>query len=186
MEHEIIETTEDGRFRVRLEIHQSAENPRRDYDHNTHVITMKNSRYIDVDTDGGPLQSGWDRVADRDGAVKIFTRWARVFHGSTAIEDNPVEGARSLWYMTPEQIKDVGNTPEEVIRSEINEYRSWAKGEVYGYIIERAVDWDSRDSDESTSTWEEVESCWGLIGSEWAEQAARDAFASYETEGAKA
>ena len=48
------------------------------------------------------------------------------------------------------------------IDSEVNEYGRWANGEVYGYVV--------RDAD-----GEDVDSCWGYIGYEWAEQAAEEA-----------
>ena len=187
----IIETTENGRYRVRLAIDEGTENPRRDYDHITHVITPTQQRYIDVDPDGGPLQYGWDyysvRALDcvRKGAEDLFIRWAKIYYGAVVVEHRPVEGAWSFWYMTPEQIAEIGNTPAEAIAAEIQEYQAWGEGDVYGLIVERAIHWkraDDPDSDDSMTTWEEVASCWGLIGREYAEEEARQQLDTYKNE----
>lgn len=178
---EIIETSADGKYRAGLAIHGDAENPRRDYEHIVHVITPKGQRYIDVDPTGGPLQDGWNRVTGREDAVEVFARWARIFHGAVVVEDRPNDGAWALWYMTPAQIAEIGNTPEEAIRIEIDEYRSWAEGDVWGYVVEKYITWIAQEGDieagedipVSHSTWEEVESCWGLIGRDYAEEEAR-------------
>lgn len=181
---EIIETTANGKHRVRLVIDQEPVNPRRDYDHLTHVITPKGQRYIDVDESGGPLQDGWDHYADRDDAAELFIRWARTFCGATVVEHRSHDGAWSLWYMTPEQKKEIGTSPEEFIRGEIQEYQRWAEGDVWGYVIEEAATWQRTETtaDETMVTWEEVESSWSLIGREYAEEEARREFAPYRSE----
>ncbi|MFF7953916.1 hypothetical protein [Streptomyces griseorubiginosus] len=184
---EIIETSDDGRYRLRLEPDTDAQNPRAMYDHLTHVITLPDKHYADVDKDGGgPLEDGWNQFKHRDNAVELFTRWARVFHGAVVTEDQTHDGPSTIWYLMPEGIAEV-NDPKEYIRSEIAEYRAWARGEVYGHIIEKAVTWEPvPDGDEDVilgarTTWEEVTdgSCWGLITYEWAEQEAKDQFTAY-------
>lgn len=165
-QEDIVGITENGRYRARLERDQHPVNPRTDYDHITHVITPRGQRYVDVDEDGGPLQDAWDRVADRDDAVEVFTRYARIFHGVVVVEDRPVDGAWSLWYMTPEQIKEVSTPPEEFISSEIQEYRNWAEGEVYVSVIEERATWARAEVSKAGTmqTWETVESCGDLNG----------------------
>jgi hypothetical protein len=182
---EILETA--GKFRVRLEVDTDPQNPRQEFDHLANVITLKGQRYIDVDKNGGPLQYGWDYFADRENGVDLFIRWARMVHGVVAIEDNPIEGARSIWYLMPDKAAESTWEPQKVIESEIREYRSWAEGEVYGYIIERSVTWVPKDEPEGEvemSTWEEVDegSCWGFIGYDYAKEAALEAFEPYKAE----
>ncbi|MBD3004584.1 hypothetical protein [Streptomyces sp. 5-10] len=180
MSEMIVETSRDGRYRVRLEADQEPVNPRRDYDHLAHVITVPGSRYLDVDPDGGPLQEGWDRIKDRSDAPEVFARWAKIFHGAVIVEHTPHEGPRSLWYLLPEDIQEIGNTPEEALKTEIDEYQSWAEGDVWGFIVEKSVDWTrTDDEDETRTTWEMVDSCWGFIGYRYAEEAAREGFAAY-------
>lgn len=179
---EILETA--GQFRVRLRVDQDSGscNPREDYDHVAYAVTVPHSHYADV-AEAGPLVDGWDRIKHRSDAVDLFTRWARIFHGAVVQYHTPERGPNSVWYILPEQIKEIGGTPEEALRVEIQEYQDWAEGNVYGYIIEKAVEWKRTDGeDETRTTWEEEESCWGLIGYDWAVQAAKEEFAPYKKE----
>lgn len=192
---DILETA--GRYRVRLEVQKDSEsaNPRTGQDCNlANMITPKGQRYIDVDEDGGPLEEGWKRIEDGYvDAVPVFARWARIFHGVTVVEDRPHDGAWSLWYAMPERLAETTWTAERVIESEIREYRRWAEGEVYGHIVEKDVtriprdakDRDDPELDDETREWEHVDSCWGYIGREYAEDAAREAFAPYAKEAGK-
>ncbi|MGC5263896.1 hypothetical protein ACPXCO_23035 [Streptomyces cyaneofuscatus] len=183
---EIIETSTDGRLRVCLVPDSDADSPRIGCDRLTHVITVLDRHYADVDMDGGPLADGWRQIKDRDKAVGIFTRWAQIAHGAEVIEDRAHDGPRTIWYLMPEGIAEV-NDPEDHIRSEIAEYRAWARDEVYGYIIERAVKWKPLPDEYEDvtigerTTWEEVtdRSCWGLITYEGAEREAKDQFTAY-------
>lgn len=181
----VIETSEDKRFRVRLAQDQDAQSPRRDSDCLLgHAVTVPHSDFEDVDEDGGPLADGWDRIKDRDDAMELFTRWARIFHGAVTETFTPYDGPKSVWYMLPEQIKEVGpgTTPLKYLQDEIEEYRGWRDDEVYGWIIEKNVEWVPKDGgDASMSTWEQVEdgSCWGYIGYDNAEDVAKDEFASF-------
>lgn len=191
-EMDVLETA--GRYRVRLVVQQDSEsaNPRTEQDCNlANVITPKGQRYIDVDKDGGPLAEGWKRIEDGYvDAVPVFTRWAKIFHGATVVEHRPHDGAWSLWYVMPGKLAETTWPAEKVIESEIKEYRAWAEGEVYGHIVEKNVtriardaeDRDDPELDDETTEWEHVDSCWGYIGREYAEEAAREAFAPYAEE----
>lgn len=175
---EIIATSEDKRYRVCLEIDEDSSNPREEYDQIVYAVTVPNSRCDDI-AEAGPLVDGWDRIKDRPDAVELFERWARIFHGAVALYDTPHEGPSAVWYIMPDGIKEVGD-PKAVLAAIRDEYRSWASGDVYGYVIEEAVDWrraDGRDGDKST--WEVVNDCWGLVGYEYAEKEARREFAEF-------
>jgi hypothetical protein len=185
---EILETA--GRYRLTLEVQQdsASSNPRTEQDCNlANVITLGNQRrYIKIDEDGGPLAYGWYHFAARGKGVELFIRWARMMHGVTAVEENPHDGAHSIWYVTPERLAETTWTAEKVIEAEVREYQLWASGEVYGHVIEKSVHWVSQDhNDAETDTWEHEDSCWGYIGREYAEEAAREAFAPYKEEAAK-
>lgn len=186
--NEIIETSGNGMYRVRLEVDRDPSNPRTDQDCNlANVITPKGQRFIDVDKDGGPLQDEWDRLFDfydKDKAIRVFTRWARTFHGTTIAEKRPNDGAWSLWYVMPDNLSETTATAQEVIETEFGEYRAWAEGDVYGVIVEKSVEWASEDGDEATA-WETVDACWGCIGHECARSTARETFAPYAKENAK-
>jgi hypothetical protein len=172
-----------GQYRVRLEQDSDPVNPREDYDHVTYVVTVPDSHYVDV-AGPGPLSDRWDHIKHRSDAVDLFTRWARISHSAVVEHHTPNNGPVSVWYMLPEGIAEVTN-PLEYLRGDVQEYQNWADGEVYGYIIEKSVEWERADGeDETRTTWEEVEdgSCWGLIGFDYAAQAAEEALSPYESE----
>lgn len=188
---DVVETA--GRYRVRLEVQEdnASANPRTDQDCNlANVITLKGQRFINIDENGGPLAHGWDHFADRENGAHLFIRWARIFHGVVAVEENPYDGARAIWYVMPDKLAETTWTAERVIEAEVREYWLWANGEVYGHVIEKSVtriprDAEDRDDpglDDETTEWEHVESCWGYVGREYAEEAAREAFAPYAGE----
>lgn len=177
--HDIIDATEDGRFRVRLIQDEDAPSPRDDRDTLAHVITIDTHLgcYLPVDKDGGPLAEAWSRVSwNRWKGVDTFTRYAAIYHGAIVIESRPERGAVSLWYLMGEDAEDLGILPEAYLDAERAEYQAWADGEVYGYVIEEAVRWVRADAPRETHTdWREVDSCWGHYGFEWAISAAREA-----------
>jgi hypothetical protein len=186
MNEDVLETA--GPYRVRLEIDQDSgsRNPRKEFDHLTNVITPTQQRYISVDENGGPLQSGWDYFSTRPDGEKLFIRWAKMVHGATVVEDRPTEGAWALWYLMPDKAAESTWEPEKVIEAEIREYRAWAEGEVYRYVIEKSVTWVPKENShedeipDELDTWETVEDCWGLICREWAEEEARRQFEPYK------
>ncbi|MFF3006321.1 hypothetical protein ACFVTF_26345 [Kitasatospora sp. NPDC057940] len=176
---EIIDTTPDGRYRVRLVADEDAINPREDHDNLAHVITIDTylGRYVPVDKDGGPLADAWKRVSwNRWTGVECFSRWARIFHGAIVIESRPAHGPASLWYLLADDAAALGMLPEAYLDAERAEYEAWANGEVYGYVLEEAVDW-RRAGGEVRTTWEPVDSSFGHYGYGWAVVVAREALA---------
>lgn len=182
MDEMIIETSKDKRYRVRLVADEGAANPREDCEQIVYAATLPHSHYIDV-AEPGPLADGWERIKGHPDAVDIFERWARIFHGAVTLYDTPHDGPSAVWYIMPAGIAEVPD-PRATLEASRDEYRAWASGEVYGYIIEEAVDWrrvDGKD-DNGMTTWQEVDddgSCWGLIGYQYAEEEARREFAAF-------
>lgn len=58
------------------------------------------------------------------------------------------------------------------LRGEVGTFNQYLAGEVYGYVLERAV----------LGGWEEIDSCWGCYGLEYATEAAQSAAAYYAEE----
>jgi hypothetical protein len=172
---EILRTTDDGRFRVRLVQDEDCDNPRNS-DSLSHVVTVPDREYANIDKTGGPLEDGWDRIKDRPDAMDLFERWAQAFFGAITLRDTPSRGASAIWYLLP------GNDaadPAEYLECERRVYREWAEGETYGYVIERSVKWDRRDGDGEYTTWSPVEDCWGYIGYTYATETALSELAAY-------
>jgi hypothetical protein len=189
---DILETS--GKYRVVLALQTESQecNPRTNDECNlANVITFKGQRYIDIDEDGGPLAEGWERIHDRyldKEAIAVFTRWARIFHGATVVHHRPYDGAEALWYVMPDKLAETTWTAEQVITSEISQYREWAEGNVYGWIVQKNVTRVPKDAEDQedpevadeTAEWEHVNSCWGYIGREYAEESAREEFEGYK------
>lgn len=192
MSDDVLATTDDGRFRVRLVPDEAPENPRNDQDTCVHVITIDthHGKYHPVDEDGGPLAAAWEFYGwNRWGGIDNFTRYAAIYHNAIVLESNPHDGPRSLWYMTGEEAiaLDCGLLTEGYIEAEMEEYEAWASGDVWRFIVEQRVGWTRDDDpDESMDTWEHVDSRSGFYGSTYARQQARDALAFYAARSADA
>lgn len=178
MTTEILDQTEN--LRVRLVYDMNAQNPRDEFDHVANVVTLPNARHTDVDKEGGPLAYGWRYLLDRyylTEAAETFERWARIFHGAVTMYDSSHDGAACVWYLTGEVIEREGIAdPMACLKAERDEYRAWAEGDVWGYVIERRVTWTLMDADDEMHTWEHEESCFGFYGLEYAEESASEAF----------
>lgn len=172
---EILKTSDNGAFRIRLMADPDCESPRK-ADHLSHVVSVPNSRYLMVDSTGGPLEDGWDRIKDRSDAMDLFERWARIFHGAVTLRDTPPHGASAVWYLMPgSDAKD----PAAYLECERRDYRLWAEGETYGYVIEQSVTYAEVGGDRTVSQWETVDGGWGLIGFEYAQETALTAWNSH-------
>jgi hypothetical protein len=183
----IAETTaQDGtRFRVVLVPDQDAENPRDDFAPAGVMHMLDQPRhYVPRESDIPDLDT---KIIDHD--FTIVASWLRIFHASVVLPlywtgyDVPSAGTADeapqagdyagVTFDTPETRRRGGwpNDPAsvampEALAADVATYAQWAEGEVYGYIVERGEDGD------------QVDSCWGHIGSEWAEEAAREALES--------
>jgi len=183
------QTTEQGLYRVRVEVDQDASmcDPR-DNDNLGVIVALRHRQYIWPQEDGAAVNAPTVVDAILDRGFQTVSRWLRVAHGVPVVLPLHIGGgnrdvlsvgradevigaedyagviyARESEGMTSEHV-------EQVLRAELTEYASWCEGEVYGYVVERSTDDDGE-------VWGEVTSCWGHIGQEWAEQAAREALA---------
>lgn len=90
-------------------------------------------------------------------------------------------GLAGLAYLTRDQAREhlaapgegqaLDDVAEAAIRAEVTEYDAWARGDVYGYIV------DSRSL--GGGDWSERESCWGFIG--WGDYVFQEALAAAES-----
>jgi hypothetical protein len=180
-DEDVIASTNDGRVRVRLVLDDHPFNPRADYDNLGHAITLGPSWQAPIDQDAGPLASGWARIADRENAVELFTRWARTFYDAIVIESASRVGPAALWYLLGEDARDLPPAPEAYLDAERQEYEAWAEGEVYAWVIEKRVTWTTDDDevDQPRHGWEAIDSCGGHYGHDWATHAAHEALDLY-------
>lgn len=188
---EIIETR--GDYRVALYLDDTMGNPRDEYDHTAHVVSVPDRSYLPPDKDGGPLAGKWQRCLDntprkRD-ATDLFERYCRTI-GVLTLLDTPVDGPTSVWYLMPDEIQALANDecdPVKLLEGERDEYRAWAEGSVYGYQIEQRIVWHKADHEDADTmvTWECIDGVGGYYGWEDAESEARSALESVVAEAAK-
>jgi hypothetical protein len=184
-------------YRVYLVQDQDCESPRESGDSNAGVIATRTNRNCDWPAeDGDTVTADELRDAIEDHSFRVVARWLRIFHGasvvlplySTGQEGRPTAGSKDE---TPAAGNYVGVTFDQpstrratgveladmdiALSVDVDEFSTWAVGEVYGYVIER-VKHDESDplgvdiSDHAG--WEHVDSCWGFIGYEYARSAA--------------
>lgn len=200
MYDEILETTPDGKYRVRVRYMEGCESPREDGDyHVSGVVTTCADRYLAIADPAGDqrVSDAWNRLEYRyewRDAEPMLERYVRILGGVSEL-DTPNEGPRTIWYVLPDQMREAGFTDDQItpermreaLEAERKEYRAWAEGETYGIIIEKNTTWVRVTDDEMISfddtmeTWEEEESVWGIIGDEYAEQEAREMLSHYTT-----
>ena len=191
---EILETTDDGRYRVILIQDADCESP---------IATDAWVSSVIVRTYSRSWGYEWDSPADRDpgdrrdamryfeneatmprsvSAEDAFKRYMRIFHGIEVVETH--WGSRrdcdhALAWVEPSERSRAGldthpDYPDlAIIEGEVGEYNRWADGDTWGYVVQKRVTWQSA---EAMQAWEDTdESCWGFIGHEYAEREAREA-----------
>lgn len=201
---DVIETSDDGRFRVIMEQDTDCTKPMDD-NHGwvTSILThnydtRSDYGWTDMRDPGGRLaalrhfEDSWSLPAD---AGDAFIRWMRLYHGIDVVETTIHNGYRDTsnalaWIEPSEWVRvgfdDVtaprGSHPpdEETIKIEIGEHNNWADGDCWGYIVQKRVTWTTDDDDfDDRDQWEDTDdSCWGFIGRDYAEEEAKAALQS--------
>lgn len=183
---EILETTEDGRFRVRLVADEYPDEP---YDDGQSPLMRLDStgygwRAEHIMATGRPLDadSYVEAAAERWGDdFDLLEKYLRAYHGVTKVE---TWHSGSYWYVTydPAGWREHTGAPEGSV--DMSEYRAWCEGDVWGYVVEKRVTWRTDDPGyPDEERWEDTdESCWGFYGSggangEYLKQTAREAMA---------
>lgn len=180
---EILDTSEDGRFRVKLVADEYPDEPydygqsplmRLDYGHYgwpaEHVMTGGRPTEADAYVEAAAARWGPD--------FDLLEKYLRAYHGATKVE---TWHSGSYWYVTYDSAawREWAGAPEG--SADMSEYRAWCEGDVWGWVVEKNVTWHADDPDYGDmATWEHVDSCWGYYGSdgangEYLRQSAREA-----------
>ena len=101
-----------------------------------------------------------------------LTRYARLFLGATGLVQIDTQD-NTLWACDNTALRNLWGSPDSYVfgPDDTREIAAWMEGECYGYVVQER---ETTDPDE----WEDIDSCFGLIGRDWAEQAARDALSN--------
>lgn len=221
---EVIETSENGLFRVRLVQDEDAQNPREDAVDNG-VMWCRHPDYTlgDEGTEEFVEVSHFvDEILEwlsGNAVTEAVAKHVRRKYGATVVlplylldhsglwmtagpalparssrRDNPFGVDPGGWdtsyvgfiFDTDKNRAETGcslDYMEQGLREEVETYSSYLEGDVYGYIVEQKVTEHItvRTPDgkilreEDHETWDEVESCWGFIGCDYATEEAKGA-----------
>lgn len=184
---------ENDNYRVRLEIDDSGEKP---YDEGAVPILSRPFRYGNweavndaADEFTGLLNALYERFEEEQ-----IERFLRIFLGAYSVRWESSENCRYVAFDTAAWREKVGLSDEWLDHHEmdrdalaegsLSEVISWANGEVYGYIVERKLTTYTTYKDAETGEtvkeveseeWDQIDSCWGFYGHEYAEQEAKQA-----------
>jgi hypothetical protein len=186
MSHEeIIETSDDGMYRVKIIMDEGAQEP---YDDGASPLLRIGWRYGAIDAQhiavGGRPAGSDHRIeyaAERYGAPsgsdwRTFEKYLRTFYGVVRIE---TWYSGDYWYVTYDSAEWRDYTGAPAGSASMDEYKAWCNGECYGYTVEKKVLWQRQDNpEETTFTWEIEEACSGFYGDGYAREAAMEAYKS--------
>jgi len=193
--YEYVDTTErvgDLIVQVVSDTDASYSNPR-DNDNVSHIYGSHRNYTI---ADGEPPADEM-RALER-GGIRLLYRWLRRYKGLVAFTKLGMydhsgvtfyavplgddghhafdsagwdSGITGYAYVDRERLEYMGTNAadaERIMLGEIEEYASWSKGDVWGYVVTKPCDHaDEHDSDEAIASCphsETLESCWGFIG----------------------
>lgn len=173
MSHEeILETSEDGRFRVKLVLDEWPDEPyddgqsplirieRTSYGIRAEHI-MATGRPLDDDEHVEEAIARWGTPSSPD--WRLVEKYLRAFHGVTKIE---TWYSGSYWYVTydPARWREHVGAPEGSV--DMSEWRAYVEGDVWGWVVEKSVTWHTDDpGHDDKDEWEHVDSCGGYYGS---------------------
>jgi hypothetical protein len=198
MDEDVIE--EIGDYRVRLVADADPFKP--DWDGQAFVLQVNGDPWsydrvesANDNSDSDTFVDAWNHFAEgysRAETLEVFERYVRIFHGTKSLVTwnlgitreygyvvFDTAALREEWDITDEY---ADNHPGTLAQATLDEWRNWAEGDVYGYIVEKKEFWSKEYArygvvyqTEEGWDWEEVDSCWGFSGREYAEQAAKEA-----------
>lgn len=189
---------ENDSYRVRLEYDDSGEKP---YDEGAVPILSRefrsySSRWEAVNEQGKDFESIISELYNRfDNEEVVIERFLKIFYGAYSVEWNSSQDNRYLAFDTAAWREKVGLSDEwldahtmergKLAEGSLSEIMAWANGEVYGWIVERKLATYTTYKDHKTGEtvretesedWEQVDSCWGFYGDEYAREAATEEF----------
>jgi len=191
---ETLKTSDDGQVRVRLIQDEDASEPYDDgqspllrigqgYNGAQAEHVMATGRPLDDDARIKEAAERWGGPSDEDWPK--FGKYLHAYYGTTTIK---TWWSENYWYVTYDTARwrEYIGVPAAKTESwladhadsiNMDEYRAWCEGDCWGYVVERRVTWHRDDApDEAMHTWEDVDSCWGYYGQDYAEQCALEAY----------
>lgn len=183
----------DG-YRVSLVVDENADKPYNDGA--TPILTLEHSGY------GGYRVEAFNRQAEEyvhavaeiveSHGLETLERFVKIFYGAVKLDSEWSDGISGYYvaFDTADWRETVG-APIAALQTEnyLSEVMAWANGDVWGYVVDKSVPYTKTYGDGTTveeSEWDDVDSCYGYYGREYAEEAALEAldtFIEYERDG---
>lgn len=117
--------------------------------------------------------------------LDIFERWLRVNYGITSLITYRDRHGTLYISFDPADWRDEMGIDDEYAKThpvaDMTEWIAYVNGDVWGLLIEEKVEWSSPEG-LTMSTWEHVDSLWGLYGREYAEATALEEFGTFITD----
>jgi hypothetical protein len=180
---EPVDVIEKGNMRAEIFYDECADSPRRKYDH-VGVMMCIHRRYClgDEQLNESDFES-WDEVKDRIkkefGAKVILPLYLYDHSGitmnTTGFSCDWDSGQVGFIYAKPDESGDYSTDRiVEILKSEVEEYDMYLKGEVYGYRIFEKKKCPHCNEILDDYDKDECESSYGYIGLEYARESAND------------
>lgn len=210
MDDDVVAQSGDYRVKVVPDEDGYSADPRGDGDGDLIDIVTPTLRSYDIRSKNAMFQREHDALMER-GLGSAFGRYLKIFHNVDAwpvyMYDHSAislstgsfigraqhaewDSGQIGWaYIRPDAQKWEGMDEEAVVSGFVETLGQWINGEVYGYVLEknrhgRIVFDDADEDDLEYEDWDEVDSCWGIIGYDWAETEGKQAL-QYELEALK-
>lgn len=118
-------------------------------------------------------QIGWIVTLKKTIMEKCGVEYVLDENGERIKVENPHEGTTSTWgYLTrPLTDETWRKRAIEMMKSEVDVYDQYLRGDVYGYNLHEAVPPADEDDDPD---WDEIDSCWGFYGTDIIENGIAD------------
>ena len=131
-----------------------------------------------------------DQLGGKREAIDAFERYLHIYHDGNLVEYGPNQGTDYTYvaYVTRTLWESWGNKGE-VGKADMDEYRAWLEGDVYGVVVESkpTVEVEAEPDirvwrgygEIDRDGWTEMEDpVWGYYGQEYAEESAREQLAA--------
>lgn len=194
---EVIETSEDGRYRAVVIPDMDPMQPDGDF---FGYVFRFDGRQVELaaKSHGMPeedfgLAYAWEHFGDMD----RVERYARMFRGAVGFDYFDTRDGKFVNVITMADLQawgfaSVGQYREQTGNADpshgcLDEWRAYVEGDVYFFAIEKRVTWTPDDPDfETREGWETVESIGGFYGYKYAEETAREELAAVVSTGVTA
>jgi hypothetical protein len=189
------------RVRIEYDDDGSACDPR-EYDELVEIVTPDTS--MTEHTDGAMFEEAHRRLYYK-GLGGAFARYLKIFHDVNALPVYKYEHSgvalstgsfigraqHAEWdsgmigwaYIRPDAEHWDGMDEEAILSGFVEELGKWMNGEVYGWIVEKQVSYVKSHlgaggevvDNETGAEWVEEDACWGFVGYDYAQEAAKEA-----------